>query len=412
MSEARFQISAGFLPLLDSALLVIAREKGFAGDEGIALHLVRETSWANIRDRIAVGHFQVAHMLAPMPIACNLGLTPLAATTIVPMALGLGGNAVSVSKPLWAELEAHGAVGDLSPRTTGEALKTAVIQRKSAGKPPLRFAVVHPHSGHNYELRYWLAACGIDPDDDVEIVIVPPPLMADALGSGALDGFCAGEPWNTAAVALGHGRIATVKAKIWRSSPEKVLGAEARWAEANPEALAALLRAIHRSARWCAEPANHQELAAILSAPGHVGRPAEWMLPALSGLLRTGPEATVAVEDFFVPQAKAATFPWKSHALWLYSQMVRWRQVKHSVDNAAIARETYRPDLYRAALKPLGVALPGANAKVEGALAAATPVGSAGASLTLGPDGFFDGSRFDPDELDDYIAVQMRTNSR
>ena len=106
-----------------------------------------------------------------------------------------------------------------------------------------------------------------------------------------------------------------------------------------------------------------------------------------------------------MPLAKAATFPWKSHALWFYTQMVRWRQVGHSAENAALARDTYRPDLYRAALKPLGVALPGANAKVEGALNAATPVGSAGASLVLGPDGFFDGTIFDPDEIDAYIAA-------
>jgi NitT/TauT family transport system ATP-binding protein len=107
-----------------------------------------------------------------------------------------------------------------------------------------------------------------------------------------------------------------------------------------------------------------------------------------------------------VPFAKAATFPWKSHALWFYSQMVRWGQVRHSTDHVRIARETYRPDLYRAALKPLGIALPVANAKVEGALIAATPVGSSGASLILGPDGFFDGSLFDPDKLDAYIALQ------
>lgn len=411
MTDARFEIAAGFLPLLDSALLVVAREKGFAAAEGIALNLVRETSWANVRDRLAVGHFQVAHMLAPMPIACNLGLTPLAATTTVPMALGLGGNAVTVSNALWQNMATHGAIGDLAPRAAGDALRAVVAERLRAGQPPLRFAVVHPHSGHNYELRYWLAACGIDPDREAEIVIVPPPLMADALGSGALDAFCAGEPWNSAAVMLGHGRIATVKARIWRSSPEKVLGADARWAEANDDALAALLRAVYRSALWCAEPANHEELAAILAAPAYVGRPAEWMRPALSGRMHIGPDAVVRVEDFFVPQAKAATFPWKSHALWFYSQMVRWGQVGHSAGNTAIARETYRPDLYRAALRPLGVALPGANAKVEGALAAATPVGSAGASLTLGPDGFFDGSLFDPDELDGYIAAQRQARN-
>lgn len=407
MSE-HHQITAGLMPLLDGALLVAAKEKGFAEQERVDLTLVRETSWANIRDRLAVGHFQVAHMLAPMPIACNLGLTPLAAPTIVPLALGLGGNAVTVSKSLWTAMEAHGAKADLDPATAGAALKAVVAERARAGHAPLCFAVVHPHSGHNYELRYWLAACGIDPERDVEIVILPPPLMPDALGAGSIDGYCVGEPWNTAAVMLGRGHIATVKAAIWKGSPEKVLGVQAPWADANPEALAALLRALYRAALWCAEPRNRDELAALLAGPNYVDRPDLWMLPALSGRIGVGDGAVVAVEDFFVPVAKAATFPWKSHALWLYTQMVRWGQVKHDKANEAIARETYRPDLYRAALQPLGVALPGANAKVEGALKRATPVGSAGASLTLGPDGFFDGGLFDPDRIDDYIASEAR----
>ena len=404
MSEHR--ITAGFMPLLDSALLVIAKEKGFAAAEDVDLTLVRETSWANIRDRLAVGHFQVAHMLAPMPIACNLGLTPLASRTIAPMALGLGGNAVTVSNALWTEMVARGAEPDLEPAKAGAALKAVVAERMRDGRSPLRFGVVHPHSGHNYELRYWLAACGIDPGHDVEIVIVPPPLMADALGTGTLDGYCVGEPWNTAAVMARRGHVATVKAAIWKGSPEKVLGVQERWAEKHPEALTALLRALYRSALWCADSANREELAGILSAHAYVDRPAGWMLPALSGAIQLGDGVTAHVDDFFVPHAKAATFPWKSHALWLYTQMVRWRQIAHDKKNEAIARETYRPDLYRAALQPLGVALPGANAKVEGALKRATPVGSAGASLTLGPDGFFDGSLFDPDKIDDYIGAQ------
>ena len=408
MSE-RHEITAGFMPLLDSSLLVVAKEKGFAEEEAVDLSLVRESSWANIRDRLAVGHFQVAHMLAPMPIACNLGLTPLASPTIAPMALGLGGNAVTVSNALWEQMESHGAVADLDPRTAGLALKAVVDDRSGADHSPLRFAVVHPHSGHNYELRYWLAACGIDPDRDIEIVIVPPPLMGDALRSGSIDGYCVGEPWNTAAAINGGGHIATVKAAIWRSSPEKVLGVEKQWAGANQEALAALLRALYRAARWCGDAANHEELANLLAGPSYIGRPADWMLPALSGQIHSGGGGTVRVDDFFVPLAKAATFPWKSHALWFYTQMVRWGQVRHDKSHEAIARDTYRPDLYRAALKPLGVALPGANAKVEGALKTATPVGSAGASLTLGPDGFFDGGLFDPDEIDAYIAAQARS---
>jgi two-component system, oxyanion-binding sensor len=406
MSGQRHQITAGFMPLLDSALLVTAKEQGFAEEEGIELTLVRDISWANIRDRLAVGHFNVAHMLGPMPIACNLGLTPLAARTIVPMALGLGGNAVTVSAALWDQMAAAGAQPDLDPKRAGTALAVIAHARALNGAGPLRFAVVHPHSGHSYELRYWLSACGVVPDRHVEIVIVPPPLMADALATGAIDGYCVGEPWNTAAVLAGSGHIATVKAALWRSSPEKVLGADERWAEAEPQALAALLRALYRAAEWCADPANREALARQMAEPAYVGRPADWMLPALSGRIGLGGGAMCEVEDFFIPFAKAATFPWKSHALWFYSQMVRWGQVTHDADHATTARETYRPDLYRAALKPLGVALPGANAKVEGALTTATPVGSAGASLVLGPDGFFDGTIFDPDRLDDYIERQ------
>ena len=131
------------------------------------------------------------------------------------------------------------------------------------GGRPLRFAVVHPHSGHNYELRYWLAACGIDPDRDIEIVIVPPPLMADALGTGSIDGYCVGEPWNTAAVLAGSGRIVTVKAAIWRSSPEKVLGVHERWArDESGSAVGPAARALSRR-QWCGDPANRDELAGV-----------------------------------------------------------------------------------------------------------------------------------------------------
>lgn len=400
---ATHRITAGFLPLLDSALLVAAREKGFAAKEGVDLVLVRENSWANIRDRLAVGHYNVAHMLAPMPIACNLGLTPLAVKTIAPMALGLGGNAVTVSHDLWSAMRAHGAATSLDPARAGAALKAAIAEHTAKGGPRLRFAVVHPHSGHNYELRYWLRASGIDPDTDLEIVVVPPGHMVEALAVQHVHGYCVGEPWNTAGVKAAAGRIVTVKAAIWKSSPEKVLGVAEPWANAHPDALAALLRALYAAAEWCGVRENRGELARMLASRTYVGCPVEWLLPALGGEIIVGDGETVLSPDFFIPHAKAATFPWKSHALWFYSQMVRARQIGASVVNETIARDTYRPDFYRAALKPLGVPLPGASAKVEGALPAPTRVGAAGGSLELGPDGFFDGRIFDPDRLPDYL---------
>lgn len=400
------QITAGFIPLLDSAILVTAGEKGFARDEGIDLTLVRETSWANIRDRMAVGHFDVAHMLAPMPIAANLGLTPLRSPVVAPMALGLGGNAVTVSNFLWHEMARQGAGDAADPMAAGLALKKVIEDRSRTGHGALRFAVVHPYSVHNFELRYWLAACGVNPERDVDVTIVPPPLMADALGEGRIDGFCVGEPWNSVAVAAGTGRIATVKAAIWKSSPEKVLAVRTAFAEEHALRLERLLRALYRSAVWCGAPENRVELAAMLSHPRYLGTQAGLIESALAGQIRLGGEETAEFADFFIPCERAATFPWQSHALWCYSQMVRWGQVTHTAANAEAARRTYRPDIYRAALKPLGAPLPGANSKVEGALRTATPVGSARGNLMLGPDGFFDGATFDPEELDGYIKSQ------
>src|SRR5690606_3257486 len=150
-----------------------AKECGFAEAEGIALELVRETSWANVRDKLAVGQFEISHALAPMPIAANLGLTPFDTRLIAPMALGLGGNAITVSNPLLIEMQGGNEFGGLDAKTAGDALAGVVSARKPGGRKPLQFGVVHPFSGHNFELRYWLSGSGIDPEHDIEIVILP-----------------------------------------------------------------------------------------------------------------------------------------------------------------------------------------------------------------------------------------------
>lgn len=398
------ELSAGFLPLTDSAILIAAKERGFAEAEGIALNLVRETSWANVRDKLAVGQFEISHSLAPMPIAANLGLTPFDTRLIAPMALGLGGNAITVSTALLARMQDCGFSG-LDAAAAGRALAEVVAAGKSRGDKPLQFGVVHPFSGHNFELRYWLSAAGISPDSDIEIVILPPSLMADALASGQIDGYCVGEPWNSIAVARGAGRIITTKSSIWASSPEKVLAVREDWAGENADTLHALLRALYRSAEWCGQPSNHSELASLLGSSAYLDQPAEFILPALDGSI-LGASVPSGGRDFFQPHARAATFPWQSHALWFYSQMVRCGYVDHSAANAVTARQSYRPDIYRAVMTGLGAPVPSANSKVEGALTETIAVGASSQFLYLGPDGFFDGAVFDPDRLDAYITSQ------
>lgn len=398
-------IRVGFLPLVDSAVLVTAAEKEFARQEGLELKLLRDFSWAGIRDKVNLGHCDCAHMLAGMPIASTLGVGHVTVPMLAPMALGLGGNAIAVSEALWQDMARAGAVVHDGPMAMGRALKSVVEARAQTGAEPLTFAMVFSYSSHNYELRYWLAAVGIDPDRDVRLVVIPPQLMVESLKAGQIQGFCAGSPWPGLAVEAGIGRIVTSKAEIWQRSPEKVLGVSAAWAESNEDDLLALLRALHGAAQWADDPANHGELAEILARPHYVGEDAELIFRTLRGSLSYGSDDDVRqVDDFFVFHRNLANFPWQSHALWFYSQMVRWKQVASSAWAEAAAKAVYRPDLYRKALAPLGVALPVADSKLEGALEQPTPVSSPAGPLFLGPDRFFDGRVFDPDKVDRYLA--------
>lgn len=406
MNSSLFPIHAGFLPLLDSAILVAAFEKGFAQSEGIDLRLVRENSWANIRDRMAVGHFDVAHMLAPMPIAAKLGLTPIPVDMIAPMALGLGGNAITVTIELSEKMDQYPNSDLGGAALAGYQLNKAISPRAKLNSRKPVFAVVHPHSVHNYELRYWLQASGIMPDVDIEIVIIPPSLMPDALKSKRIDGFCVGEPWNSIATAAGDGVMITTKSDIWRSSPEKVLGVSCQFSNEHPDELKALIRALVRAAQWCGQPENYRGLAQILSQAEYVGTDADLIERSLSGTFNRGEGIVQQINDFFIPFERAATFPWQSHAAWFYSQMVRWGQIKLDPSVAKLISETYRPDIYRDALNNLDFSVPSANSKVEGSLPVTTSVGSNKGKLSLGPDGFFDDKIFDPNDIDTYIESQ------
>jgi NitT/TauT family transport system ATP-binding protein len=398
-------VRIGFMPLTDCAPVVAASMLGFMEAEGLRAHLTKEASWATLRDRIAVRHLDAAHMLAPMPIAACLGLTPLADDLIVPLMLGFGGNTITVSRTLWADLKAAGAPTHLDAEGTARALAEVVAQRRRKGVAKLVFAVVHHHSAHTYQLSYWLAAAGIVPNVEIDIVAVPPPLMPAALAAGQIDGFCAGEPWGRIASVGGSGRCITTNVAIWCASPEKVLGVAQDWAEADPERHFRLIRAVYQAAVWCDDPANRMELAQLLSRPEIFDLPEEILLANLDGRIALDDGEEMRVDGFLNYSASAANFPWKSHAAWFYAQMVRWGETKMSAEGYARAQSTYRPDLHRAALAPLGVPLPTANAKVEGSLDVETPVPSTVGRLFIAPDRFFDGAIFDPERVEDYLAA-------
>ena len=346
----RANIRVGFIPIIDCAAIVLAEELGAYERQGLEVEIVREVSWANVRDKLALGKLDASHILAPLPLALTLGIDSVSVPLVNAMTLQVNGNALTLSTALWQEMEE--AAPDLVAQDgplDARALAAVVARRKAAGAKPVVLASVFPYSAQNYMLRLWLSSAGLDPDRDVRLVVVPPPHTVAYLSGGAIDGYCVGEPWNQQAQALGIGRIALTGPDIWTGMPEKVLGCTEAWAADNPNTLRALIRALIEACIWLDEPANRPEAARILSNPRYLNMPAEVMA------------RTLERPDFHRFQRDFANFPWRSHADWFVAQMVRWGQAPADTDVRAVADRVYRTDLYRAAARDMGVACPDAD---------------------------------------------------
>lgn len=393
---SRPALRLGFIPLNDCAPLAVARELGFFEAEGLDVTLSREASWANVRDKLAVGAVQGAHILAPLPLAMSLGVGSDRAAVEVPLALSLNGSAVTIARhhaDAMRELDPEGMAAH--PRTA-RPLRKLIEARRERGEAPLVLAVVFPYSMHNYELRYWLAEAGIDPDRDVRLVIAPPPRMAARLKSGDVDGFCVSAPWNAVAVADGDGEILIYASEFWRVGPDKVFGVRADWAAANPETLKGLLRAILKAAVWADDPANRGSLAGLLAHRNYVDAPEEIVGLSLLGSPPYSVDAPgPASQDYLIFNRYAAGFPWRSHAVWFLTQMLRWGQIGPDVDIQAAAEAVFRSDSFREAARDLGVAFPLVDEKVEGAHAEPWLLEEASQPMRMAPDLFFDGRVFD-----------------
>ncbi len=345
-------LRAGFIPLVDASVLIAAAEFGFAAKEGLTLDLVKDVSWANVRDRLAFRQFDIAHMLSPMPVAAQLGLGSNPSPTITPFSLGRGGNAITLSITLFERMrEVSGISETATALENAQALAKVVSLMKVEDEPLPTFGVTYPFSSHNYEFRYWLAAGGIDPDRDVKLVVVPPPMTSDALAAGAIDGFCVGAPWNMVASERGIGRIVAAKQDIWPSAPEKVIGMRPDWAGAHPDTVSRLVVALDAAAHWCDQPENRNHLAEALADPRYIGASADIIRHVLAGEFSLDAKGNRRViPHYFQFHADNANYPKPAHALWIYSQMIRWGQAEWSETGAAAAASAYRPDLYRTAL--------------------------------------------------------------
>ncbi len=382
MSERKLRI--GFIPLADATALIVAVDKGFTKAEGLDVELVREVSWSNVRDKLNIGLFDAAHLLAPVAIASSLGIGHVKVPIIAAFGLGLNGNAITVSPALYAAMKSK-ADGDMAdPMVTARALASVVAERKAKGENPLTFGMTFPFSMHNYQLRLWVAAGGVDPDQDIRLVVLPPPYMVESLANKHVDGFCVGAPWNSVAVDLGIGHILHFASEIMQRAAEKVLAVRARWIDENPDAFRRLMLAHGKAAAFVEDVNNRNEVASILAAPDRVGVKPNVMRRTFDGNLKVAPDGTTRASDRYLLIGRAgAARPDPAQAAWIYAQMVRWGQAPMSAALLSEAKAVFRPDLYDAVLGS------------SGTMPSSEPVDRIGA---------FTGARFDPEDIAAYLG--------
>lgn len=344
------QLTLGFIPLTDSAPLIIAQEMGIFEKWGLEVSLQKQNSWATLRDKLHAGILDAAQMLAPMPIASTLGLGVEKKNVITPLVLSLNGNAITLSDALHKEiLEANGLTNIRLPMAA-YLLQKVVEKRKEEGRPNLKFANVFPYSCHNYQLRDWLMSAGLD-ESSVDILIVPPVNMVGFLESGEIDGFCVGGPWNAKAVRAGIGITALTSFDIWQDSPEKVLGLLESFYKKNPQTVLALCAALKQACAWLETVPNRFEAARILCNPRYLDADLDVIAPSLLGSClthqSTAPRSIPSYNQFSVKNNGSINQPELVRGEWLLKQMEQSGQLQDKKIPKNFIQKVFRPDVYQ-----------------------------------------------------------------
>ncbi|MEA3406205.1 MAG: CmpA/NrtA family ABC transporter substrate-binding protein [Pseudomonadota bacterium] len=362
------KIKIGFSPLTDCAPLIVAKEQGFFESQGLDVELCKEVSWANIRDKLVFGEYQAAHMLAPMLMAATLGAAgSLKKALVSAYSFGLNGNAVSVSNALYESMLKYDSELILHPESTADVLKKVVEGRARLKQEKLRFAVVFPFSMHYYLLNHWLQAAGLKVNEDVEILVVPPVRVVQALEEGLIDGYCVGEPWNTHAVKKQVGVTVITGYEIWNNAPEKVLGVTQEWAIENEETHKKLVWALYQASEWIDDDLNRTDLIGYLSMPEYVNAPISSIENAIDGqVCNPVCKSCRSIPNFSLPFKFFANFPWQSHAKWILRQMIALGQISEDTQLDEVASRVYLTSLYREVMQEHGVLVPEFDDKPEG----------------------------------------------
>ena len=375
----------GFIALTDAAPLIIAKEKGFFAKYGMPdVEVAKQASWGTTRDNLVLGSqgngIDGAHILTPMPYLISSGKvtqnnvpTPM----YILARLNLDSQCISVA----AEY------ADLKVGLDAKPFKAALEKKKASGRP-VKAAMTFPGGTHDCWIRYWLAAGGIDPDKDIETIVVPPPQMVANMKVGTMDCFCVCEPWNEQLKNQQIGYTALNTGELWAKHPEKSLAMRADWVDKNPNAAKALLMAVQEAQMWCDKLENRKEIAQIVSKRQWIGAPYSDVVDRLEGKFDYGTGRIVANSPHIMKYWRDhASYPFQSHELWFLIENVRWGKFTGQEDFASLIAKVNREDLWREAAKELGV-----------------PAAQIPQSKSRGVEKFFDGKSFDPENPSAYLA--------
>jgi nitrate/nitrite transport system substrate-binding protein len=358
-------VKIGFIKLTDIAPLVVAKEKGFFEEEGLSVSLEPQANWKVLVDGVSGGQLDAAHMLAGHPIASGVGIGSKV-KIVTPLSLDMNGKGITVSNRVYSLIAPTLEKGK---PVSAEVLKSVVAKYKADGKP-FKMGMVFPVSGHNYVLRYWLAAGGINPGyylpgdaagttgAEVQLSVTPPPQMPATLEAGTIEGYSVGEPWNQASVAKKIGVPLIVDPDIAGLNADKVFGMTEAFAKANPKTTKAMLRAILRAQIWLdAEGGkNRPEAVKMLAKSEYVGADEKVLLASMTGKFTFGEGDTRDTPEFNLFFDQGASYPYYSDAIWIMTQMRRWGQIAEDRTDSwylDTAKSVYRPDLYMDAAKSL-----------------------------------------------------------
>jgi len=327
----------GFVPLIDCAPLVMAHELGLFSKYDLNVELRRQPGWATIRDKILYGDLEAAHALAVMPFAATLGLGSIRSECVTGLVLNLHGNAITLSR-------------ELRQRGVRDARTLRAEIERQRGSKTFTFGVVFQWSSHNFLLRSWLASGGIDPDNDVRIVVVPPPAMFANLKAGNLDGYCVGEPWNSMAVESGDGWCPAVSSQLAPGHAEKVLMVRKDFTETHAGEHLRLIAALLEACAFCEKSENREQVVEMLSRPAYLNTPAPLLRRSVCGPFSFGGDRIEMVPGFHRFSGDDANEPSIGKAQWILEHLLRLGVIQDRTAIRTLASgSVFRADLYEQA---------------------------------------------------------------